>query len=223
VAGHVTFIEVKRLAEKWFGTIEAGEKYVRHLPQEPKQTEARLLQVEADVPLDAYLKNWHIAPRLHKGYYTADLISDILSGGGSSRLYQSLVKEKKLFSQVDCYHMGSIEAGLLTVDGKLVKGVKMEDAERAVQEEVDKMKTELVSEVELQKVKNKTESMIAFEDMTVMNRANSLALYELLGDAEMMNTELDRYQQITVEDLKEAANEIFDEANSSTIHYFSRN
>jgi predicted Zn-dependent peptidase len=99
----------------------------------------------------------------------------------------------------------------------------MEDAERAVQEEVDKMKTELVSEVELQKVKNKTESMIAFEDMTVMNRANSLALYELLGDAEMMNTELDRYQQITVEDLKEAANEIFDEANSSTIHYFSRN
>jgi len=223
VSGHVTLSEVKRLSEKWFGPIEMGEKYVRNLPAEPKQTASRLLEVEADVPLDAFFKNWHIAPRLNKGYYTADLISDILSGGGSSRLYQALVKEKQLFSQIDCYHMGSIDAGLLTIDGKLVKGVKMEDAEKAVQEEVEKMKTDLVSEAELQKVKNKTESMIAFEDMTIMNRANSLALYELLGDAEMMNTELERYQQITVEDIKEASNEIFDEANSNTMHYFSKN
>jgi predicted Zn-dependent peptidase len=223
VAGHVHLEEVKRLAEKWFGPIEMGEKYLRNLPQEPKQTGARLLQVEANVPLDAFLKNWHISPRLSNGYYTADLVSDILSGGGSSRLYQALVKEKKLFSQVDCYHMSSIEAGLLTIDGKLVKGVKMEDAEKAVQEEVEKMKVDLVTEAELEKVKNKTESMIAFEDMTVMNRANSLAMYELLGDAQMMNTELNRYQQVTVEDLKEAAIEIFEEANSSTMHYFSRN
>ncbi len=158
VSGHVTLEEVKRLTEKWFGPLDMGEKYVRNLPQEPKQTEARLLQVEANVPLDAFLKNWHIAPRLSSGYYSADLVSDILSGGGSSRLYQALVKEKKLFSQIDCYHMSSIEAGLLTIDGKLVKGVKMEDAEKAVQEEVDKMKTELVSEAELQKVKNKTVS-----------------------------------------------------------------
>jgi predicted Zn-dependent peptidase len=223
VAGHVQLDKVKALAEKWFGPLAMGEKYVRNLPQEPKQTEARMLDVEANVPLDAFYKNWHIASRLDKGYYTADLMGDILSGGGSSRLYQALVKEKKLFSQVDCYHMGSVEPGLLTIDGKLVKGVKMEDAEKAVQEEVDKMRTQLVSEAELQKVKNKTESMIAFEDMSVMNRANSLATYELLGNAEMMNTELMRYQQVTVEDIKEAANEIFSESNSSTMHYFSRN
>jgi predicted Zn-dependent peptidase len=161
--------------------------------------------------------------RLNKGYYTADLISDILSGGGSSRLYQMLIKEKQLFSQIDCHHMGSVDSGLLTIEGKLVKGVKMEDAEKAVQEEVEKMKSELVNEIELQKVKNKTESMIAFEDMSVMNRANSLATYELLGDAEMMNTELDRYQEVTVEDIKEGCNEIFDDNNSNTIHYFSKN
>jgi zinc protease len=223
VSGHVQLEQVKRLSEKWFGPIPMGDKYLRNLPREPKQTEARLIEVEATVPLDAFYKNWHIAPRLSKGYYTADLISDILSGGGSSRLYQALVKEKQLFSQIDCYHMGSIDAGLLTIEGKLVKGVKMNDAEKAVQEEVEKMKSDLVSEAELQKVKNKTESMIAFEDMTIMNRANSLALYELLGDAEMMNTELSRYQQVTVEDIKEAANEIFDESNSSTMHYFSKN
>lgn len=223
VTGHVTLSEVKRLAEKWFGTIEPGEKYLRNLPQEPKQTEKRYCKVEADVPLDAFYKGWHMASRLEKGYYAADLISDIMSGGGSSRLYQALVKEKQLFSNIDCSHMGSVEAGLLTIEGKLVKGVSIEAAEKAVDEEVEKIKQNMVAESELQKVKNKTESMIAFEDMTIMNRANSLAYYELLGDAEMMNTELERYQQITTEDIIEAAQEIFTENNSNTMHYLSRN
>lgn len=223
VAGHVSLDEVKRLSEKWFGNIPMGEKYLRNLPKEPQQTRARVIEVEADVPLDAFYKTWHMASRLSKGYYSGDLLSDILSGGGSSRLYQALVKEKQLFSQVDCSHMGSVDAGLLTIEGKLVKGVKMDDAEKAVKEEVEKIKSELVSEAELQKVKNKTESMIAFEDMSVMNRANSLATYELLGDAEMMNTELSRYQEITVEDIKKVSEEIFEESNSNTMHYFSKN
>lgn len=223
VAGHVSLDEVKRLADKWFGPIPMGEKYLRNLPKEPEQKHSCLLEVQADVPLDAFYKTWHMASRLSKGYYAADLLSDILSGGGSSRLYQALVKEKQLFSQVDCSHMGSADAGLLTFEGKLVKGVKMADAEKAVQEEVEKIKSEMVNEAELQKVKNKTESMIAFEDMSVMNRANSLATYELLGDAEMMNTELSRYQEITVEDIKKVSGEIFDENNSNTMHYYSKN
>ena len=223
VAGHVQLEKVKRLAEKWFGSIPMGEKYQRKLALEPLQLEARKLTVEADVPLDAYFKAWHISSRLHKGYYSADLLSDVLSGGGSSRLYQALVKEKQLFSHIDCSHSGSIEPGLLSIEGRLVKGVKMEDAAAAVQEEVEKIKSELVSDAELEKVKNKTESMIAFEDMTVMNRANSLAYYELLGDADMMNTELARYHEVTINDLKETANEIFAENNSSTMEYFSRN
>ena len=223
VSGHVFLDEVKRLSEKWFGPIPMGKKYLRNLPPEPKQLKPRLLEVVADVPLDAFYKTWHMATRLSKKYYATDLLSDILSGGGSSRLYQALVKEKQLFSQIDCSHMGSVDAGLLTIEGKLVKGVKMADAEKAVQEEVEKMKSDLVNESELQKVKNKTESMIAFEDMSVMNRANSLATYELLGDAEMMNTELTRYQEITAEDIKEVSHVIFDENNSNTMHYFSRN
>ena len=223
VSGHVFLDEVKRLSEKWFAPIPMGEKYLRNLPIEPKQMKPRLLEVVADVPLDAFYKTWHMTRRLSKNYYATDLLSDILSGGGSSRLYQALVKEKQLFSQIDCSHMGSVDAGLLTIEGKLVKGVKMADAEKAVQEEVEKMKSDLVNESELQKVKNKTESMIAFEDMSVMNRANSLATYELLGDAEMMNTELTRYQEITAEDIKEVSHVIFDENNSNTMHYFSRN
>ena len=222
VAGKVKTDDIKHLAEKWFGDIPSGEKYDRQLPKEPKQEKAGLLEINADVPLDAFIKTWHMGGRLDKEYYIADIISEILGGGASSRMYQSLVKEKQLFSNLDCYHYGTVENGLLTVEGKLVKGVKMADAEKAVNEEIEKIKTELVNETELQKVKNKTESVIAFEDMSVMNRANSLAFYELLGDATLMNSELDRYNAVTAANILQYSKELFDENNSNTIHYFRK-
>jgi predicted Zn-dependent peptidase len=223
VAGKVKTDAVKSLAEKWFGDIPSGEKYNRNLPKEPKQENARLLEIKADVPLDAFIKTWHMGGRLDPEYYIADLISEILGGGASSRMYQSLVKEKQLFSNLDCYHYGTVENDLFTVDGKLVKGVKMQDAEKAVNEEIAKIKSELVTDLELQKVKNKTESVIAFEDMSVMNRANSLAFYELLGNADLMNSELDRYNEVTAEAILDYSKELFDEKNSNTIHYYSKN
>jgi predicted Zn-dependent peptidase len=223
VAGNVTVEQVRSLAEKWFGPIEPGEKYIRQLPAEPEQTTPRKLEVHADVPLDALYKCWHMSARLDPGYYAADLITEILGGGQSSRLYQVLVKEKKLFSNIDCSHHGTVDEGLLSIEGKLIKGVKIEDAESALEEELNKLKKEAVSEAELQKVKNKTESIIAFEDLTIMNRANSLAFYELLGNADLMHTELDRYNKITVENILEASNTIFKEANCSTLWYLSKN
>jgi predicted Zn-dependent peptidase len=223
VAGNVTVEKVKQLAEKWFSDIPAGEIYKRNLPKEPVQTRAKTLEVHADVPLNALYKCWHISSRLDQRYYVADLITDILGGGASSRLYQSLVKEKQLFSQIECYHFGSHDEGLLTIDGKLVKGVKMEEAEKAVNEELDKLKNDLVAETELQKVKNKTESTIAFEDMSVMNRANSLAYYELLGDADLMNRELEKYNSISTAEMLRESQVIFREENSNTMYYFSNN
>ena len=223
VAGNVTTEQVKGLAEKWFGPIPMGEKYNRNLPEEPKQTAPKFLEVTADVPLDSLVKTWHIEARLDKGYYVADLITEILGGGGSSRMYQALVKEKQLFSSLDCYHFGSIDKGLLAIEGKLVKGVKIEDADKAVGEQLQKIQSDLIEDNELQKVKNKTESIIAFEDMSIMSRASSLANYELLGDANLMNTELDRYQAITSEDIREYSKIIFDEANSNTLYYRSKN
>ena len=223
VAGNVTTEQVRTLAEKWFGPIESGEKYNRAIPVEPEQRSKRKLEVFADVPLDALYKTWHMASRLDSGYYNADLITEILGGGASSRLHQKLVKERQLFSNIECYHMGTVDAGLLTIDGKLVKGVSMEEAEKAIEEELEKLKTEKIDETELQKVKNKTESVIAFEDMSIMNRANSLAFYELLGNADLMNTELGRYQQVTAEDIQKEAAHIFREGNSNTLWYRSKN
>ena len=223
VAGNVTVEQVKALAQKWFGDIAAGKKYDRQLPQEPKQTAPRKLEVKAKVPLDALYKCWHIYHRLDMRYYTADLITDILSGGGSSRLYQTLVKEKQLFSNINCFHFGSADAGLLAIDGKLIKGVTMQDAEKAIEEELEKMKKELVSEAELEKVKNKTESLMAFEDVPLMSRASSLANYELLGDADLMNKELEHYHAVTAQEIQQECNNIFTADNCSTLYYYSEN
>jgi len=223
VAGNVTVAQVKTLAEKWFAPIPAGIKYERNIPQEPAQTAERKMEVKAKVPLNALYKTWHIYPRLDARYYVCDLITEILGGGGSSRLFQALVKEQKLFSNIDCSHYGSTDAGLLVIEGKLIQGVDMEMAEAAILKEIEILLADGITENELQKVKNKTESMMAFEDMSVMNRATSLAMYELLGDAELMNTELERYQAVTAAELIAESKVVFDNNNCSTLYYIANN
>ena len=221
VAGNVTVDQVKHLAEKWFGDIPAGNQYERKIKQEPVQKEPRMMEVTAPVPLDAIFKCWHISARLDKRYYTAEIITEILGGGTSSRLFQSLVKEQQLFSSIDCSQTGSIDPGLLSISGRLLKGVSIEEGENAIFSELEKIKSEMISVAELEKVKNKTESMIAFEDISLMNRANSLANYELLGDANLMNTELAKYHAVTREDVLEECHNIFADSNSNTLYYRS--
>jgi zinc protease len=134
-------------------------------------------------------------------------------------LHQALIKEKKLFSQIECYHTGSNDPGLLVIEGKLIKGVRLEDADKAVEVEIEKMQSQKITDKELEKVKNKTEAAIVFEDMSVMNRANSLAIYELLGDANMMNTELEKYQSVTADEMLTDSLRIFEPTNSNTLYY----
>lgn len=222
VAGKVEIETVKRLTQQWFGDIPAGEPLQHSYPQEPLQKEARKLSVTADVPLGAFYKCWHFGGRLSNEYYTLDLLTDILGGGESSRLHQKLVKELQMFVAIQCYHLGSIDPGIICIEGKLVKGIKMEDAEREIEIILQYLQEEPILNIELQKVKNKTESMMAFEDMSVLNRATSLAFYELLGDANMMNTEFEKYEAVTVADIKEAAQRIFSEENSSTLYYYAK-
>ncbi len=221
VAGNVTTEKVIELAEKWFGDIPAGEKYIRNIPQEPQQTEPHFREIIAEVPFDAIYKCWHISTRLDRRYYIAEMITEILGGGTSSRLYQNLVKELQLFSSIQCAHLGSIDAGLLYIEGRLIKGVSIEEGEKAILAELEKLKKEKISETELQKIKNKTESMLAFEDISLMNRANSLANYELLGDADLINKELLIYQSIADQEILEECRQVFVENNCSTLYYRS--
>ena len=221
VAGNVELNEVKRLAEKYFGTIPSNPTIEKNIPVEPKQTEERKLEVRADVPLDALYKVYHMPGRLDIRYYPVDLLSDILSAGKSSRLYQSLVKEKKLFSEISAYITGSIDPGLFVFEGKLVKGVKMQDAETALQEEINLIIEAGVDSVELEKVKNRVESQIEFAEMEVLHKAMSLAYAELLGDANLVNTEKSLYQKVTSAEIQAEAKNILQKENCSTLYYYA--
>ena len=222
VTGNVNTAQVKELAEKWFGPIPAGKPYVRNLPAEPQQEKSRSLDVRADVPMDMLMMTWHMGGRFDEGYHATDLLTDVLGGGASARLYEQLIKVKQLFSSIDCFHFGTVDPGLLVITGKLVKGVTMSVAEKAVLVEVEQIKNTLLPAKEVQKVINKTESLICFEDMSIMNRAHSLAFYELLGDAAMMNEELAKYQAVTPEMIQETANVIFNDNNRNTLYYYSK-
>ena len=221
IAGNTTYELAMELAQKYFEEIPGGTKYLRNLPAEPAQTEARQLTLTADVPIDAYYKCWHIYPRHDDRYYTTDLITELLGSGGSSRLYQALVKEQQLFSNIDCYHLGSTDAGLLTISGKLVQGVDAQKANEAVDAVIKTFCDSIVPTDELQKVVNRTESMMAFEDMAIGNRAASLAIYALMGNANLINTEFAKYQAVTATDIQQLAQAIFVTQNSNTLYYLS--
>jgi len=219
VAGNVTVDQVRQLAEKWFGSIPSGEKYIRRVDTEPEQIDARVQTVYADVPLDAVYKAWHIPGRMALPYYAADLITEIMGNGYASRLYQRLVKEQQLFSNLSCYHTGSLDPGLIVAEGKVVEGRSVEEANEAIEKEMNLLADEGISDEELEKAKNKIEAMIEFEDMNLLSRANNLAFYELLGDAHLINTELERYQSVTAAFLQDTARAVLRPDNCSTLLY----
>jgi predicted Zn-dependent peptidase len=221
VVGNVTEEEVRRLCEKWFSPIPGGEPYQRNIPREPRQTERRNLSVSRDVPFDMLFKAFHMCSRMDKDYYASDMLSDVLSNGNSSRLYNNLVKEKKIFSEIDAYITGDIEEGLFVFSGKPVEGISVETAEAAIDHEIEEIKHQLVSDEEMDKIKNKTEASIEFSNVSILNRALKLAANELLGDIELVNTEADKYRAVTAADIQRVANQILVDTNASVLYYLS--
>jgi len=221
VGGNVKTEDVKKLAEKWFEPIPAGEKYERNLIQEAPQTDERRETVKANVPLNAIYVAFKMPGRLDPDYYAFDLLSDIMSRGQSSRLYNSLLKEQKLFSDINAYISSSLDPGLFIVEGKLVEGVTTEQAGKAIWAELDKLKAELVSDNELTKVKNKVESVLVFSEMSLLDKAMNLAYYELLGDAALLNQEAAEFLKVSAEDIKRISNDTFKEESSSTLYYLT--
>ena len=222
VTGHISFEEALRLTEKWFGPIPRREVPVRNLPVEQEQTEERRLVVERNVPLDALFMAFHMCDHLHPDYYAYDILSDILSNGRSSRLNQRLVQEKQLFSTIDAYISGTVDAGLFHIAGKPAAGVSLETAEKAVWDELELLKQKFVGEQELEKVKNKFESTQIFGNINYLNVATNLAWFELLGRAEDMETEVKRYRSVTIEQLQQVAQTAFRKENGVVLYYKSK-
>jgi zinc protease len=221
VGGDVNVAQVKVLAEKWFEPIPAGEKYHRNLPQEPEQLEERYETVTGKVPLNSLYMVFHAPGRTDAESYPVELLADILSRGNSSRLYQSLLKEKQLFSEIHAHLSGSLDAGMFIIEGKPLENISIEQAEAGIWEELEKLKNELIPEEELTKVKNKTESTMVFAEMSLLEKAMNLAYFELMGDAENLNHETEKYLAISSAEIREQAQKIFRRENLSTLVYLA--
>ena len=219
VAGNVTLDQVKQFSEKWFGPIPAGKKADRKLPIEPKQNQKRVLEVEAKVPADALYKTYHMPGRFHPDYYAVDLLSDVLSRGQSSRLYQQLVKEKEIFTSISSFVMSTIDPGLFVVSGRVKDGIDLKTAEKEVDAILQKIVAEGAKEEELEKVKNQAEASLEFGEVEVMNRAMNLAFATLSGDPDWVNQEAKLISSVTLADIKRVAGEVLRDENSSVMYY----
>lgn len=219
VTGHITFDEAVRLAEKWFGPIPARVIAERNLPKEQPQTSMRRKTVERHVPVSALYMSFHTCDRLHADYHVFDMLTDLLANGRSSRLIINLVRKRQLFTSIDAYITGSIDDGLLIINGKPATGVSLEAAEKAVWEELDALKTEPVSEQEIEKVKNRFESEQIFSNTNYLNVATNLAYHELIGHAEDINREVGKYRSITARQVCDVATRALVPSNCSVLYY----
>ncbi len=222
VSGNVNPDEVFRLAEKWFGELPSRMIPVRDLPVEPPQEGPRFLEVERDVPAPAIHMVFHNGRRTDTDFYINDLLSDILSNGQSSRLMQALIKEQRLFSDVNAFIAGDRDPGLFTITGRVMPGVPVKLAEEKIHHELKRLIIEGPGEYELQKVKNKVESNLVFSEISFLNKAMSLSQFELLGDIDEINREAEHYRAVTAAQIKDLSGRLFAPQNCSTLHYLPK-
>lgn len=222
VAGGVKLEQVKKLAEKWFGPIPAGENYQRNLPQESEQKEARVEHVEAAVPMPAIYKTFHMPGRLNKTFHTADLISDMLGRGKSSHLYQLLVKKEKIFNSLQAYVTSSADPGLLCVSGKVNDGIDPEEANKALEMAIEELPKK-IDAYTLEKVKHQAESTVLYSEVDVLNRAMSIAYGAFLGRPNLINEETDTINAVTLEEVQKTIPGILRKDNCSTLFYHPTN
>lgn len=221
ISGNIRGEQALMLAEKWFGNIPAREIKTAKMIAEPVQSADRELTVYRDVPIDTFYIAWHMSSRLDQDFYAADLLSDILSGGNSSRVEERLVKGQKLFTEADVFLSGENEPGLFVATGKINGGVDFEFAKKALVDEILQTIDTFITPRELEKVQNKVEAELLFNEIGYLEKAMQLASYEILGDAALINRQADHYRLVTPEEIRRAASVIFRAGNRNTLNYLS--
>ena len=221
LAGNIEKEQASKLAKTYFGEL-TGNAVEKRIFEEPEQTIAKEKTVYEDVPLNAIYIAFKICDRLHPDYYASDVTSDILSNGTSSRLHQKLVKEEKAFVEIDAYITSSDDIGMFVVEGKITDGIELQKATDLIWAELKKMQEEKVNESELQKCKNKMLTYMNFSEASLLNRAISLAYYELLGNANLINEEEQQYDAVNAEHIQQFAQKTFTKERSNTLFYLKK-
>ncbi|MBC5993949.1 M16 family metallopeptidase [Pontibacter cellulosilyticus] len=224
VAGDINIEETKKMIEKYFGGIAKGTKEIpRPNVVEPKQTEERRKTVYDNIQLPAVIQAYHIPAQGTEDYYALSLLTTLLSGGESARLPKALVDKQQKAVAAASIPFPTEDPGLFLTFAIANMGVEVDDLEKAMNAEIERVKTEPLTDREFQKLRNQVESQFVQQNSTVAGRAESLANYHVyFGDANLINTELQRYLNVTKEDIKRVANEYLTKNNRVVLHYLPK-
>ena len=219
LAGNIEVYDAKMLVDKWFGSIERREVKKRNLPVEPEQTEARFMEVKRDVPTPALYKTWHGPIRNSVDFVALDMITDLLAGGESGSMQNILVREKQLFSNANIYVSGEIEAGTISFYGSLQPGVDIQKADEEVTGLINELTNKPISYRDIEKVKNRHEASAIYGNTSILNKAMNLSLYELMGNANLIDKELETYRQLSIDDVVRFTKKYLNPNNCNTLYY----
>lgn len=219
ISGNVSLNSVKEEVERTFGKMEYKRTIFPAYSMEPQQKDNRRIKVFRDAPSNVICIIFPMSRRKDRQYFVQDLLSDVLSNGKSSRMYQGLVVEQKLFTEINAFISGDDDAGLFIVMGKYCDGISLEQGEEAIWHELKSVCENPVSEQELRKMKNKNEASATFSNMKILDKAMNLAYYAHLGEPDRINKEREFYNSVTIRDLQQAAEQMFHLDCHSVLYY----
>ena len=218
VAGDITMDKARQLTEKWYGDIPAGPVDSSVIPVEPPQKGLRTVQARGTVPADMIYKCYHMPGRADTDYYPTDLLSDLIGRGKSSRLYRSLVMDRPVFSHIHAYVTGSVDPGLLVIDGQLNPGVGLDEAHAAIDTQLRKLSQEPI-DTELEKVKNLAVSTVVFGEAELLNRAMNLAFATFISETGYVNEEINLINRVTARDIRASFESVIRPENETVLYY----
>lgn len=224
IAGDIDIKEAKQLIKKYFGSIPKGGKkiYRPDIVEPPLGGEVRDTVFD-NIQLPAVVQTYRIPAQGTEDFYAVSMLGTLLSGGESSRLRKALVDEQQKALFVGSFPLALEDPGANLAFGIANMGVSPEDLEAAMDAEVERVQSELIPEKEFQKLRNQVEAQFITSNSTVAGIAESLANYHIYyGDAELINTEINRYLKVTREDIQKAAKKYFTKDNRVVLYYLPK-
>lgn len=224
IAGDIKIEETKKLISKYFKDIKKGTGEIP-VPKEIEPVQAKEVRdtVFDNIQLPAVIQAYHSPAAGTPDAYAMEMLGTLLSSGQSSRLYKRLVDKEQVALQTGVFPLGLEHPGLTLSFAICNAGVDPKAAEALIDEEIEKLKTELISQDELQKIKNQVEANFVAGNSRVVGVAESLANYHMYyGDANLINTEIDRYLKVTPEDIKNVANKYLKKNNRVVLYYLPK-
>lgn len=224
IAGDINIAETKKMIEMYFGGIPKGTKAIpRPTIVEPKKTAEVRDTIYDNIQLPAVVMGYHMPAQGTEDYYAMNMLSQLLSQGESSRFQKVIKDEKQKALFVGAFPVPTEDPGLALMFGITNMGVPPTELEEAMDIETNRVKNELISDQDFQKLKNQVENDFISGNSSVQGLAENLANYHVyFGDANLVNTEIDRYRKVTKEDIQKVAKKYLTNENRVVLYYLPK-